>query len=179
MKTTDDRPLIDAPALDLACETTSQEMLFPVHRHAYDGSADNALPLEKQLYSIKDDLLYQWITYGDGAENKAFKGLAHHKGIGYAFLAFFVQKALDIYRYPFFPDRTFCHLIDEQKQIVIDTVNALSASRVSRICHEIIDIYQHAQDLLALKQQDSVRLQRRITGPEDCPTMVRITRKQS
>lgn len=164
-------PSHKAAAREIIATTTKQDALFPVSHMSFGSNAERHLQLEGQLFSIKDDFLYACITYGDGLENKPFSGFTWVKGLGYAFLAFFAQRAFGIHRFPFFPDRNMCgYLTDKQVQTVIDTINMLSAERVNAICYELLDIYQHAQNLLKERGIGEVHLTRKILDGGDCPT---------
>ncbi|MET3595130.1 hypothetical protein ABID26_004542 [Mesorhizobium shonense] len=154
----------------MMAKTTKQDVLFPVGHTSFLTNEAEHLRLEKQLFSIKDDFLYACITYGEGLEDKPFSGFTRTKGLGYAFLAFFAQRAFGVHRFPFFPDRNACDsLTDRQRKTVIDCVQMLSAERVNAICNELIDIHQHALNLLQEKGVDEVHLTRKIRDGGDCP----------
>lgn len=164
-------PSHKAAAREIIATTTKQDALFPVGHMSFGSNAERHLQLEGQLFSIKDDFLYACITYGDGLENKPFSGFTWVKGLGYAFLAFFAQRAFGIHRFPFFPDRNVSgYLTDKQMQTVFDTVQMLSTERVNAICNELLDIHQHAQNLLKEKGIEEVHLTRKILDGGGCPT---------
>ncbi|ESZ03712.1 hypothetical protein [Mesorhizobium sp. L48C026A00] len=164
-------PSHKAAAREIIATTTKQDALFPVGRMFCGSNEERHLQLERQLFSITDDFLYACITYGDGLENKPFSGFTRVKGLGYAFLAFFAQRAFGIHRFPFFSDRNLCdYLTDKQKKTVIDVIQMLSPERVNAICDELLDIHQHAQNLLKEKGIGEVHLTRKIIDRGDCAT---------
>lgn len=138
--------------------TTNQSELFPVRTTG------------NQQFRIKDDFLYACITYGDGLAQKPFRGFTWTKGIGYAFLTFFAQKAFGIHRFPFFPDRIFAdHPSEENQKTIIEAVQSLTPGRIDAICEELVSVYNHTQSLLEAKKLTRVRVTRVIKDIHDRP----------
>lgn len=150
-------------------DTTRQNSHFPTNsyfRRETLSNEDFAAKLQQQLFNIKDDLLYGLITYGDGLERefRPFSGFTRNKGIGYAFLAFLVSRALNLYRLPFTPDRVYSQLPwgDEINKNLSKLLNSLTPERVEQICDEIRALYKHTQKMLTQAGLDEVVLTRRI-----------------
>lgn len=159
-----------ASARDIMAECTKQDVIFPIDQTMFSSNGSRKLRLENQLFYIQDDFLYNCITYGDGLDEKRFSGFTWTKGIGYAFLAFFVQKAFNLHRFPFFPDRNLAgHLSEKQKNTVLESIKILTPKKVDAICNELIAIYEHAQKLLNEKDVTEVTLTRKINTSADCP----------
>lgn len=144
-------------------QLTDQRTLFP--KTCYSFGAANFKDLERQIraqrFEIKDDLLYACITYGDGLSGKPIAGFTRHKGLGYALLAFFVQRALKIDRLPFCGDRIFSnHLQYEWEKPYREILGYLTPSRVDSICQEVKALYDHTQRHLSQKGLSTVVLRR-------------------
>lgn len=138
--------------------TTSQDELFPLRS------------MRDRLFRIEDDFLYSCITYGEGLEKKPFHGFTWTKGIGYAFLTFFAQKAFGVYRFPFFPDRVFeRHPSEENQKVIIEAVQSLTPERIDAICDELVRIYNYTQSLLRDENLSEVHLKRMIVDLRDRP----------
>ncbi|WFS69522.1 hypothetical protein CFBP4996_26380 (plasmid) [Agrobacterium leguminum] len=140
-------------------KTTNQNQLFPIK------------VMGNRLFKIEDDFLYACITYGDGLQQKAFPGFTWTKGVGYAFLTFFVQKAFGVHRFPFFPDRVFEDQPSPGNQkIIIEAARILTPARINAISDELVSVYQHTQNLLKDKGLNEVHLKRMINVIQDRPT---------
>lgn len=139
--------------------STRQDVLFPVRE------------MRERLFHINDDLLYACITYGDGLASRPVEGFTWTKGLGYAFLTFFVQRALNIYRFPFFPDRVFEHCPSPEKEkVIVEIVKTLTPRRIEAISHELLRIYEYTQSLLHEKDIAVVNLKRMVRELCDNPT---------
>ncbi|MCR5942547.1 hypothetical protein FG152_17145 [Ochrobactrum sp. XJ1] len=140
-------------------ERTRQDILFPVRE------------MQDRLFHIKDDLLYACITYGDGLASRPVQGFTWTKGIGYAFLTFFVQRALNIHRFPFFADRILEQAPSSDKEkVIIEIVKTLTPQRIEAISDELLRIYKHTQSLLRDKDIAAVNLKRMVRELRDRPT---------
>ncbi|MGO4317818.1 hypothetical protein [Agrobacterium sp. MCAB5] len=138
---------------------TSQDILFPVRE------------MQDRLFRIEDDLLYACITYGDGLASRPVEGFTWTKGMGYAFLTFFVQRALHVYRFPFFPDRVFEHSPSKDKEkVIVEIVKTLTPQRIDAISDELLRLYEHTQSLLRDKSIHIVHLKRMVREIRDHPT---------
>ena len=155
-----------------AARLCSQNMLFPTH-HGYVSDItleDFCDRLDDQLFAIQDDILYACITYGEGLENTPIEGFPVTKsGLGYSLLAFFVSRALDLYRLPFCPDRFLAQMprgfgSDDEK--LKEILRHLSPARVDSICSEVRDIYQHTQRLLKNAGLKTVHLKRCVANDD-------------
>lgn len=150
-------------------QLTSQNTHFP-KQWAYSPGTDYETFMAKakdQQFEIHDDLLYACITYGDGLEQPSVKGFTVSKGgHGYPLLAFFASRALDLYRLPFCPDRTYewpPSISDRAGHELQAALSELSPSRVESICAELKSLYEHTQRMLRDAGMASVRLKRNIT----------------
>ncbi|MFA1677227.1 hypothetical protein ACDY97_32125 [Rhizobium mongolense] len=104
-------------------------------------------------------------------QKKSFPGFTWTKGIGYAFLTFFVQKAFGVHRFPFFPDRVFeDHPSPGNQRIIVEAVQSLTPARINAICDELVSIYRRTQTLLKDKGLSEVHLKRMINVIQDRPT---------
>ena len=150
-------------------EFTSQDVFFPRHYACSPETehSDFTARLDDQLFEIRDDILYNCITYGEGLESTSLEGFTKTKdGVGYALLAFFASRALGLYRLPFCPDRAFKSLptthIEEQK--LRGVLSQLTPERVDTICSELRALYSHTQRLLQKADLAHVRLKRKVTN---------------
>jgi hypothetical protein len=146
---------------------TRQRHLFPRSVYAFNEEQYQAARqrLSEQMFEIKDDLLYACITYGDGLSAEGhchrLRGFTHCKGIAYALLAFFVQRALGFYRLPYCADRIYAEALpDITSQEYGELLAELTPSRVDAICAEVRCLYEHTQQQLARKDVTSVVLRR-------------------
>lgn len=119
-----------------------------------------------QQFEIHDDLLYACITYGDGLQQPSVKGFTVSKGgLGYSLLVFFASRALDLYRLPFCPDRTYewAPSVSGNAGHTLQTIlSELSPTRVEAICAELKALYEHTQRMLRDAGMASVLLKRNI-----------------
>lgn len=128
--------------------------------------------MQDRRFRIEDDLLYACITYGDGMARRPVEGFIWTKGIGYAFLTYFVQRVLHVHRFPFFPDRIFEHSPSHDKQkVIVEIVKTLSPHRIEAISDELLRIYKHTQSLLQNKDIAAVYLKRMVRELCDRPTV--------
>lgn len=149
-------------------QLTSQNLHFP-KSWGYAQGIDYQTFMAKvkdQQFVIHDDLLYACITYGDGLQQPQVKGFTNSKvGMGYALLAFFASRALDLYRLPFCPDRTYewaPSALGDTGRRLLALLAELSPSRVDSICAELAALYAHTQRLLSDAEMHSVRLKRNV-----------------
>lgn len=151
---------------------TSQNVHFP-KQWAYASHQDHATfksQLERQLFSIQDDILYSCITYGDGVKHTAVTGFTRSKdSLGYPLLAFFTSRALGLYRLPFCPDRAYEFVpggYDGEQQLRA-LLSQLTPARVDSICAEVEALYAHTQDLLREAGFKKVSLKRNVYDASD------------
>lgn len=149
-------------------QLTSQNVHFPKH-WAYSPGADYETFLaqvKRQQFEIQDDLLYSCITYGDGLKRPIVTGFTNSKrGLGYSLLAFFVSRALDLYRLPFCPDRTYEWVpgtSGDGGRMLMSVLSELSPSRVEAICAELKALYEHTQQMLRDAGMTTIRLKRNL-----------------
>lgn len=115
--------------------TTKQNHIFPIQR-AYARStgkdSDFEEHLRQQLFFIQDDLLYGLITYGDGMSKDLIPlpGLTWSKNASYGVLVFLVNRALELYRFPYTPDRVYTlSLSDRARRGIEELLAALTPAR--------------------------------------------------
>lgn len=149
-------------------QLTSQNVHFP-KQWAYSPGTDYETfmaQVKSQQFEIQDDLLYACITYGEGLQQPSVKGFTISKGgLGYSLLAFFASRALDLYRLPFCPDRTYewiPNISGDAGRVLPSALSELSPSRVESICAELTSLYEHTQRMLRDAGMASVRLKRNI-----------------
>lgn len=82
------------------------------------------------------------------------------KGLGAAFLTWFVRRALRLDRLPFCDDRLFTESFDAA--VVVDLLDELSPNRVEAITREVAALYTHTQAHLKAKGLMEVQLRRGI-----------------
>lgn len=148
---------------------TCQTVLFPKHWCLAHGEKIEQFErrIQTQLFDIKDDLLYACITYGEGLQESPVRGFTHDKGLGYALLAFFTQRALGLYRLPYCGDRVYAaHLGKETQAVYRETLQSLSEQRVESICQELSALYHHTQTQLKAKEVKNVVLRRCVKDQE-------------
>lgn len=153
--------------------TTRQNYIFPI-QPAYARStgedSDFETHLREQLFFIQDDLLYGLITYGDGLSKNLIPlpGMTWSKNASYGVLVFLVNTALQLYRFPYTPDRVYTSSLSEQARGGIDSLlTALTPDRIKSISKEIIALYEHTQARLLQVGLEKVFVTRRIYDSED------------
>lgn len=115
-------------------------------------------------YHIKDDLLFDCIGPGIMWPGKTERvmGFNAGKGVGYALLAYFTARALNINRLPFCEDRIYSEAHRELLHRHSSILEQLTESRVRKICDEVKGIYKHTQNALKKAGYAKVRLKREI-----------------
>jgi hypothetical protein len=147
---------------------THQNSVFPIdpyHARQKLNNEEFLKTLREQFYHIKDDLLYDLITYGDDATRtkNLIKGFTYQKGIASGILTFLTNRAIDLYRLPFVPDRVYCSIRTREDGEALKALLAtLSPSRVQSLTSEVRDLYDHTQRMLAKAGLTEVVLTRRI-----------------
>lgn len=162
--------------------TTRQNHLFPVNRsytqstRARGDFVDN---LNRQLFEIKDDLLYGLITYGDGMGRERaplLPGFTWSKNASFGIFVFLVSRALDLYRLPFSPDRIYTSYLSGRAERGIEEMLAvLKPERVDTLTDEIRALYTHTQAMLAQAGLTEVAVTRRVYDSDAHPNRMYAT----
>lgn len=149
-------------------ELTKQSELWPRHMRDEENWQELQRRQEATRFQIRDDLLYSCITYGDGAPDGMRFGFTIGKGLGYILLGYFVRKAFNIHRLPFFEDRLFASLPSGEYRTKFEKIlPLLTDARVDDICCELHRLYEHGQQQLAACGLESVQLTRRVQNECD------------
>jgi hypothetical protein len=151
---------------------TRQSVLFPttlrsVEEEAYEQGQQR---IREQMFAIADDLLYACITYGDGLATPPprIRGFTIDKRLGYALLAFFVERGLGLCRLPYCRDRVHSQTPGFQDEPTYRSIIAeLTDRRIDAICAELRKLYRHTQRQLAAKGVKSVTLRRCVHDGRD------------
>ncbi|EQD24256.1 MAG: hypothetical protein D084_Lepto4C00513G0009 [Leptospirillum sp. Group IV 'UBA BS'] len=155
---------------------TKQDELWPWCRNFQTGETDNQFKerIKKERYDIKNDLLYECITYGEGLTKRQFPlhrssgGFMKGKGIGYVLLVFFARRVFqDIYRYPMCEDRNFSKLSNKDKMLALKILSSLSKPQIDSILAELTELYNHTQRNILDQNITNITLARRIKNSDD------------
>jgi hypothetical protein len=153
-------------------EITSQDKYFPLYYKDNETYEEHKKRLLKQRYTIKDDLLYRIFDYGDVVSTEKYKTIRSYvvskDGMQYVLLQFFIRRAFNIFRLPFFDDRFLSDyrpptmgykddFLKIYKELLEDE------NRLQNIIDEIQAIHTHTQNQLKLSGLDKyIILHRRI-----------------
>ena len=150
-------------------EITSQDKYFPLYYKDNETYEEHKKRLLKQRYTIKDDLLYRIFDYGDVVSTEKYKNIHSYvvsKGrMQYILLQFFIRRAFNIFRLPFFDDRILTNYSPLYKDDFLKIYKELleDENRLQNIIDEIKAIHSHTQNQLKLSGLDEyIILHRRI-----------------
>ena len=117
-------------------------------------------------YYIKNEILSNCIGIGSGSMNRPGKvsGFNYGKGLGYAYLTYFVSQALGFRRLPFHEDRFYGKYIQEAHRHLSEKFLELGTDEIHEIVEEVKQIYQHTQKKLKEASLTTVTLRREIAA---------------
>ncbi len=116
-------------------------------------------------YYIENEVLVDCIGIGSGSMNRPDRvsGFSYGKGLGYAYLTYFVSQALGFRRLPFHEDRFYGKYIQEKDWHISKNALNLGADDIHEIVEEVKQIYQHTQNKLKEASLTTVKLRREIS----------------
>lgn len=119
-------------------------------------------------YCIKNTILADCIGIGSGTINRPDRvsGFNCGKGLGYAYLTYFVSQALGFRRLPFHEDRYYGRFIEAFHRQNAKNYLHLDADDIHEIVEEVKLVYQHTQKKLKEASLTKVKLKRRIAANE-------------
>ncbi|WP_165383256.1 hypothetical protein [Acinetobacter pittii] len=119
---------------------------------------------KEDQYKVKNQFLKKCLGYGDND----LKGFSWGKGVGYAFLTFFTEQALNFRRFPNHMDRIWSE--PSFPRANLREFNDLTSDEINEIIEEVRTIYSHTQLKLQEKELNEIQVIRRIRFKEDYPS---------
>ncbi|HGZ7313827.1 TPA: hypothetical protein ACOL2D_003193 [Vibrio parahaemolyticus] len=140
-------------------------MVFEVTRQTKYWPRNSSLD---HKYYIKNEMLADCIGIGSGSRNRPNRvsGFNYGKGLGYAYLTYFVSQALGFRRLPFHEDRFYGKYIHKKHWHNSENALVLDADDIHEIVEEVKLIYQHTQKKLKEASLTTVKLRREIAANE-------------
>ncbi|MDP1999623.1 MAG: hypothetical protein Q8K22_08530 [Rhodoferax sp.] len=117
-------------------------------------------------YTIKNDFLYELLTYGDGLDDKfGLSNWNNDHGSARPLLTLIAMRAFDIYRLPWKHDRCFCKAFNKD----FDSAFRRIDEKVIRdAVADAIELYKHTQTCLRSLGCTTIRLNRSLYNEGQC-----------